>query len=334
MTARLLIIVSVLLYTCDALARAQGDDTRHGAWLGVGLGYGSAGFSCDTCGRSRELGGWTFNLGLGGTPNPHVQLGVQGDFWENGLRRGRLPTISTGTVLLAYYPRVTGSAFVEAGLGLSNYALEHGTGDPLEPVAHEPSYFSGTGRGYTLGFGWEGIRVVYHYGNVGALRDPSGAMIATGWKQKMLLVEIANRAGLESPTGPESPTTRVRAHARILNRAFPRPGMCAAAVTLFDAPSEVGKPYIEVAELSPSGDGGREPPPEAVDEAERNKAAKLGANGLILHHIAGSREVLYDDALAIFIPADSTRASAECRSWDARRESRTLTPAPDRRHDR
>ena len=229
MTARLLIIVSVLLYTCDALARAQGDDTRHGAWLGVGLGYGSAGFSCDTCGRSRELGGWTFNLGLGGTPNPHVQLGVQGDFWENGLRRGRLPTISTGTVLLAYYPRVTGSAFVEAGLGLSNYALEHGTGDPLEPVAHEPSYFSGTGRGYTLGFGWEGIRVVYHYGNVGALRDPSGAMIATGWKQKMLLVEIANRAGLESPTGPESPTTRVRAHARILNRAFPRPGMCAAA---------------------------------------------------------------------------------------------------------
>lgn len=180
MTARLLImIVSVLLYTCDELARAQGDDTRHGAWLGVGLGYGSAGFSCDTCGRSRELGGWTFNLGLGGTPNPHVQLGVQGDFWTNGLRRGKLPTINTGTVLLAYYPSVTGSTFVEAGVGLSNYALEHGTGDPLEPVSHDPAYFSGTGRGYTLGFGWEGIRVVYHYGNVGALRDPSGAMIAT-----------------------------------------------------------------------------------------------------------------------------------------------------------
>jgi len=314
MTARLLIIVSVLLYTCDALARAQGDDTRHGAWLGVGLGYGSAGFSCDTCGRSRELGGWTFNLGLGGTPNPHVQLGVQGDFWENGLRRGRLPTISTGTVLLAYYPRVTGSAFVEAGLGLSNYALEHGTGDPLEPVAREPSYFSGTGRGYTLGFGWEGIRVVYHYGNVGALRDPSGAMIATGWKQKMLLVEIANRAGLESPTGPASPTTKVRAHARILNRAFPRTAICPAAVTLFDAPSEVGKPYVEVAQISPSRDGSREPTPEQVAEAERNKAAELGANGLILNHIAGSREVMYDDALAIFIPADSAGASAECGS--------------------
>jgi hypothetical protein len=309
MTARLLImIISVLLYTCDELARAQGDDTRHGAWLGVGLGYGSAGFSCDTCGRSRELGGWTFNLGLGGTPNPHVQLGVQGDFWTNGLRRGKLPTINTGTVLLAYYPSVTGSTFVEAGVGLSNYALERGTGDPLEPVSHDPAYFSGTGRGYTLGFGWEGIRVVYHYGNVGALRDPSGAMIATGWKQKMLLVEIANRAGPESPTT----TTRVSAHARILNRAFPRAGMCPAAVTLFNAPSEVGKPYVEVAQISPSRDGTREPTPEAVDEAERNKAAELGANGVILNHIAGSREVLYDDALAIFIPADSVRASDEC----------------------
>ena len=104
----------------------------------------------------------------------------------------------------------------------------------------------------------------------------------------------------------------MRAYAEILNRAFPRAGLCPAAVTLFNAPSEVGKPYVEVAQISPSLDGGREPPPEAVDQAERDKAAKLGANGVILNHIAGSREVLYDDALAIFIPADSARASAEC----------------------
>lgn len=312
MTARLLIIVSVLLYTCDELARAQGDDTRHGVWLGVGLGYGAAGFSCDTCGQGRELDGWTFNLGLGGTPNPHVRLGVQGDFWMNGLRRGQLPTISAGTVLLAYYPHVTGSSFVEAGVGRSNYALEHGTGDPLEPVSHDPSYLSGTGTGFALGFGWESLRVVYHYGNVGALRDPSGATVATGWKQKMVLVGIVSRAGLEPRAGPERRTARVRVHASILNRAFPRAGMCPAAVTLFNAPAEVGKPYVEVAQISPSLGGDREPPPEAVDQAERNKAAELGANGVILNHIAGSREVLYDDGLAIFIPADSARASAEC----------------------
>ena len=143
---------------------------------------------------------------------------------------------------------------------------------------------------------------------MGALHDAGGATVATGWKQQLVLVEFMGRFG------PEPPTSRVHAHARILNRAFPRAGMCPAAVALFDAPSDVGRPYVEVAQISPSRDGSREPTPEAVDEAERNKAAELGANGVILNHIAGSREVLYDDALAIFIPADSARASAECGS--------------------
>ena len=166
--------------------------------------------------------------------------------------------------------------------------------------------FSGTGWGYTLGFGWESLRIVYHYGKVGALHAPGGALAATGWKQKMLLVEFADRGG------PEPRPATVGAHARILNRSFPRAAMCPAAVALFDAPSEVGKPYVEVAQISPTRHGGRDPGPEPVERAERSKAAKLGANGLILHHIAGSREVLYDDALAIFIPADSARANDDC----------------------
>ncbi|HEY6156242.1 MAG TPA: outer membrane beta-barrel protein [Gemmatimonadales bacterium] len=304
-----LCVVSAMLCASGAAARAQDADTRHGGWMGLGLGYGLARLTCDSCRGARQLDGWTFNLGLGGTPNPHVQVGVQGDFWLNGLHQGKLPTISTGTVLLAYYPSVSGSAFVEAGVGFSNYALEHGTGDAIEPVSDDyPSYSSGTGWGYTLGVGWHGMRVAYHYGTVGALRDAGGATVATGWKQQLVLVEFLGRVG------PEPPTARVHAHARILNRAFPRPGMCPAAVTLFAAPSEVGKPYVEVAQISPSRSGSREPTPEQVDEAERNKAAELGANGVILNHIAGSREVLYDDALAIYVPADSARASAECGS--------------------
>src|SRR2546430_6154083 len=152
MTARSLIILSVVWYAgvAPAPARAQDAGPRPGAWLGVGPGYGGARVSCDTCGGGRRLSGWTFSGGLGGTPNPHVQIGVQGDFWLNGLRQGRLPTITTTTVLLAYYPRVRRGPFLEAGFGFSNYALQHGTGDPLQPVFDHPSYFSGTGRGYTL----------------------------------------------------------------------------------------------------------------------------------------------------------------------------------------
>src|ERR1051325_2700443 len=258
-----------MLCASGAAARAQDADTRHGGWMGLGLGYGLARLTCASCRGARQLGGWCVELGLGGS----------------------------------------GGAVGEAGVGFSNYALEHGTGDAIEPVSDDyPSYSSGTGWGYTLGVGWHGMRVAYHYGTVGALRDAGGATVATGWKQQLVLVEFLGRVG------PEPPTARVHAHARILNRAFPRPGMCPAAVTLFAAPSEVGKPYVEVAQISPSRSGSREPTPEQVDEAERNKAAELGANGVILKHIAGSREVLYYDALAIYVPADSARASAECGS--------------------
>src|ERR1051325_8708589 len=147
-----LCVVSAMLCASGAAARAQDADTRHGGWMGLGLGYGLARLTCDSCRGARQLDGWTFNLGLGGTPNSQVQGGGPGDFWLNGLHQGKLPTISTGTVLLAYYPSVSGSAFVEAGVGFSNYALEHGTGDAIEPVSDDyPSYSSGTGWGYTLG---------------------------------------------------------------------------------------------------------------------------------------------------------------------------------------
>jgi hypothetical protein len=160
--------------------------------------------------------------------------------------------------------------------------------------------------------GWLGLGLGY---GLARLRDAGGVTVATGGKQQLVLVEFMGRFG------PEPPAARVHAHARILNRAFPRTGTCPAAVTVFDTPSEVGKPYVEVAQISPSRDGSREPTPEQVDEAERNKAAELGANGMILNHIAGSREVLYDDALAIFIAADSALAGDACvsdptpRSW-------------------
>src|SRR2546421_8779790 len=94
MTVRSLLILSVVSYAgvAPAPARAQDAEPRHGAWLGVGLGYGAARFSCDTCATGRRLNGWTFSGGLGGTPNPHVQIGVPGGFLLDGLRQGRRPT--------------------------------------------------------------------------------------------------------------------------------------------------------------------------------------------------------------------------------------------------
>ena len=36
--------------------------------MDLGLGYGSASFSCDSCTHSQQLGGWTLSGGAGGIP--------------------------------------------------------------------------------------------------------------------------------------------------------------------------------------------------------------------------------------------------------------------------
>jgi hypothetical protein len=202
--ARRLLVAGLLLCVWEAPAKAQDDGSRHIFWGGIGLGYGIGTSYCDSCSASR-LSGWTFSGDLGVVLNPHMLVGLGGGFWLNGLRRGKLPTISTGTLSLSYYLRSQGGPFVEGGVGLLNYALEHGTGDPLEPVSREYSYAAGTGGGYRLGVGWESlpkqgssttVRVAYAHGRIGSLHDPAGATVATGWRQSVLLVELGGRGWL------------------------------------------------------------------------------------------------------------------------------------------
>jgi hypothetical protein len=89
--------------------------------------------------------------------------------------------------------------------------------------------------------------------------------------------------------------------------------MCPEAVAVFRSPAEVTKKYVEVAQLStgPFGADFR-PTVEQVERAQQKKAAQLGANGIILNHALGSRQLRYDDAVAIFIPEDSGHAMDVC----------------------
>src|SRR6266704_1915554 len=175
---RLVLILSALVFAEVAPACAQ--SLRHGVWMNVGLGYGSARFSCDTCTGSRRLNGWTVSVDLGGTPNQHVRIGAGVHGWLNGLKAGQqLPGIVTGTIMLAYYPRKR-------------------TGDPIEPYSNDTTYYSGGGWGFTLGTGWEIRRgrgalrphVAYHYGAINRLHFPNGATAVTGWKQSLLSIEL------------------------------------------------------------------------------------------------------------------------------------------------
>jgi len=204
MTLRPLLLVGLCAFALNTAAQAQDDGRRHGFWAGLGLGYGSARFSCDTCRSTPRMGGWTFSGDFGWMPSRHVRLGAEFHQWLNGLRKDKpLAVITTGTAVVSYYPRVNGGPFLEGGVGLSDYRLGKGTGDPIEPISHDTTYASGAAWGYTLGLGWTvpgktvsfTPRVDYALGRTRTLHSPDGATVATGWTPNVLLVEAGFRAG-------------------------------------------------------------------------------------------------------------------------------------------
>jgi hypothetical protein len=191
---RALLVIAVVLLRCGAPLHAQGSGVRHGGWGGLGFGFGTAKFACDTC-RGPWLAGVTLMGHLGFTPNPHVRVGFGGSGWAQPWKGKNVPTIDSWSVLVSYYPRIRGGPFVDAVVGTAHFDLAQ-NGDP-----EAPSPAAGTGLGLTLGFGWEvnggyfTPRVYYTFGNVGALRDASHATVATGWTQHLLVVEVGFRWG-------------------------------------------------------------------------------------------------------------------------------------------
>ncbi len=195
---RPILLVGVLLFTGAVRADAQNDGRRHRFWGGLGVGYGSASFSCDTCRSGPRLGGWDLYLAGGWWPSPQVRLGIEWREWFNGLKKAaRLPGIGTFNVLLSYYPRIRGGPFIEAGVGRSWYDLGKGSGDPVEPFSSDTDYAFGAGWGYQVGVGWElhsyTPRVTYVRGNRRTLHAQDGGTVATGWRQNVLLVEVGYR---------------------------------------------------------------------------------------------------------------------------------------------
>ena len=99
---------------------------------------------------------------------------------------------------------------------------------------------------------------------------------------------------------------------------------CPDAVRLFTTPARVASPYREVALLHSTGESGWSNE-EQMMESMREKAAEVGANGVILENIdepsaltkvigavAKTGTARKGKALAIFIPADSPSTEAVC----------------------
>jgi hypothetical protein len=101
---------------------------------------------------------------------------------------------------------------------------------------------------------------------------------------------------------------------------------CPAGIKLYTTPDRVGQPYREVAILNAKGESNWSDEEDMI-ESMRDKAAELGANGIILSgidepsaltkvigQVAKTGSQRKGKALAIYVPSDSTNTATTCAS--------------------
>jgi hypothetical protein len=117
--------------------------------------------------------------------------------------------------------------------------------------------------------------------------------------------------------------------ATMLNTTGTHPAICPEAVQLFTGPDKVPGEYEEVAVLTSRGDADLTSE-EGMVKSQRKKAAKLGANGIILGEqrepstgakiakaFLGTSANRKGKATAIYIPGDSARVRDACAAAPA-----------------
>jgi hypothetical protein len=99
---------------------------------------------------------------------------------------------------------------------------------------------------------------------------------------------------------------------------------CSAAIRLYTTPDRVGQPYREVALLNAKGESNWSDEGDMI-QSMRDKAAEVGANGIILKgidepsaltkvigEVAKTGSQRKGNALAIYVPSDSINTATVC----------------------
>lgn len=187
-SARALIAAAALLVASSVTCRAQ-DRAPGGAWVGLGLGTGSANIACNGCPSGWNLHGETGLYSVAVMITPQVGFGVGLDQWVQSPQDSE--ATNTLTFLVHYYPIHRAGAFVEAGLGPSE-----GDARPSQSTTSA----TGRGLGFMAAVGWDvpvfrargadvnvTPRVSYVYSSIGDLTSAnSPTPFATGWQHQVL----------------------------------------------------------------------------------------------------------------------------------------------------
>lgn len=130
-------------------AWAQYPQRRDGFWIGFGLGYGTAGVTCDSCNRVSRQGGVTAFIKLGGAPSRNLLIGGAVNSWRHS-DGSATETMTNVTASLYLYPERRSGFFVTGGLGFSNYHINS------TPSWNGTGWGFSTGAGYDVRFGRDG----------------------------------------------------------------------------------------------------------------------------------------------------------------------------------
>jgi len=110
--------------TLSAQRLVENRSPRHGFWIGLGLGAGSAGFGCSSCASSRTAGPSGY-FRLGGTLSQQVLLGGETSGWRHSGNGANYAIAVTSAVVL-WYPDRTGAFYLKLGLGALQYHADVG----------------------------------------------------------------------------------------------------------------------------------------------------------------------------------------------------------------
>jgi hypothetical protein len=120
MRGRSIVVWSLSLVSCLAsasVASAGHPQERHGFWINLGSGVGSAQISCDDCPSDRETA-VVGHVALGGTLNERLLIGADINLWSKE-QDGVTVNLYNALATLTFYPQASSGFFLKAGAGLS-----------------------------------------------------------------------------------------------------------------------------------------------------------------------------------------------------------------------
>lgn len=171
--------LTVLTVPTTTNLAAQRPQIRQGFWIGLAGGTGNLMWDCDGC-ASRDHGGGTINIRLGGSPSQQFLLG--GEINELLVDLGT-SEIGAGYVAFTvyWYPRATGGLFLKGGPGVGTY-YRH-TSDTATARSASAAIQLGAGYDIRVGRKISISPMLTWWSSKKAYLKEEGAPIATGFRQ-------------------------------------------------------------------------------------------------------------------------------------------------------